>query len=109
MIHTKMIHTNNDQNHQNPTTNSNRIGEGVVKESEEFRSQASDVGLDFVREGSTILIHSYSRLVLLLLKRVCGIRAANTELVEVFVASVKIYYHNNTANLTTIIITQIIP
>ena len=38
-----------------------RLGEDLVKESEEYRNQASEVGVAFVQENSTILIHSYSR------------------------------------------------
>ncbi len=41
----------------------------LVEQSEEFRSQAADLGVPFIKEGSIILIHSYSRLVMLLLRK----------------------------------------
>ncbi|KAJ3304088.1 Translation initiation factor, partial [Kappamyces sp. JEL0829] len=49
-------------------------GSIMVGNCEEFRSLAAAHGVPFIKEGSTVLVHSYSRLVLLLLKKACTVR-----------------------------------
>ena len=44
-------------------------GSVLVEQSEEFRSRAATIGIPFIKEGSVILVHSYSRLIMLLLKK----------------------------------------
>jgi translation initiation factor eIF-2B subunit alpha len=41
----------------------------LVEQSEEFRTLAASLGVAFIKENSVILVHSYSRLVMLLLKK----------------------------------------
>ncbi|KAI8811380.1 hypothetical protein BJ742DRAFT_140115 [Cladochytrium replicatum] len=44
-------------------------GENLVHRSDEIRNQVAAVGLNFVKDNAIILIHSYSRVVMKLLKR----------------------------------------
>ncbi|KAI8811842.1 hypothetical protein BJ742DRAFT_674271, partial [Cladochytrium replicatum] len=44
-------------------------GENLVHRSDEIRNQVAAVGLNFVKDNAIILIHSYSRVVMRLLKR----------------------------------------
>ncbi len=46
----------------------------MVSRCEEFRSMAASCGVPFIQDGSTVLVHSYSRLVLMLLKKASATR-----------------------------------